>query len=165
MSFGFKGRDGKPPKEIRGWGENQFGHFALDLIKTDTKLDEENQGHFAMLQSRGFGFVTFKDEEAMKNAIEGMNDHDLDGRNITVNEAQFREGGNGDGRGDLLPLSLQVYEIGLANLEEIGVFLDDLRSGFGVFFDDLRSGFSVKWSIRKRKAIQMSDKYNSFEQR
>ncbi|KAK4363041.1 hypothetical protein RND71_018282 [Anisodus tanguticus] len=64
-------------------------------------------------RSRGFGFITFKDEEATKNAIEGMNDQDLDSRNITVNEAQSY-GGGGGGRGDLLPLSLQVYETGLA---------------------------------------------------
>ncbi|KAL6979169.1 hypothetical protein U1Q18_020836 [Sarracenia purpurea var. burkii] len=37
--------------------------------------------------SRGFGFVTFKDEQSMKDAIEGMNGQDLDGRNITINEA------------------------------------------------------------------------------
>ncbi|MBT2983560.1 RNA-binding protein, partial [Vibrio anguillarum] len=49
-------------------------------------------------RSRGFGFVTFKDEQAMRDAIEGMNGQDLDGRNITVNEAQSR-GGGGGGRG------------------------------------------------------------------
>nr|GLL28475.1 glycine-rich RNA-binding protein-like [Ipomoea trifida] len=41
-------------------------------------------------RSRGFGFVTFKDEQAMKDAIEGMNGQSLDGRNITVNEAQLK---------------------------------------------------------------------------
>ncbi|KAJ0239235.1 Glycine-rich RNA-binding protein 8 [Hirschfeldia incana] len=51
-------------------------------------------------RSRGFGFVTFKDEKAMKDAIEGMNGQDLDGRAITVNEAQSRgSGGGGGGRG------------------------------------------------------------------
>nr|P84977.1 RecName: Full=Glycine-rich RNA-binding protein 3 [Populus euphratica] len=48
--------------------------------------------------SRGFGFVTFGDEKGFgfvtfgdeKDAIEGMNGQDLDGRNITVNEAQSR---------------------------------------------------------------------------
>ncbi|XP_049409312.1 glycine-rich RNA-binding protein GRP1A-like isoform X2 [Solanum stenotomum] len=48
-------------------------------------------------RSRGFGFVTFKDEQAMRDAIEGMNGQDLDGRNITVNEAQSRGGGGGGG--------------------------------------------------------------------
>ncbi|XP_019186554.1 PREDICTED: glycine-rich RNA-binding protein GRP1A-like [Ipomoea nil] len=57
-------------------------------------------------KSRGFGFVTFKDEQAMKDAIEGMNGQSLDGRNITVNKSQSRgsggsgarrEGGSGGG--------------------------------------------------------------------
>ncbi|KAI3525367.1 hypothetical protein L1887_04112 [Cichorium endivia] len=48
-------------------------------------------------RSRGFGFVTFKDEQALKDAIEGMNGQSLDGRNITVNEAQSRSGGGGGG--------------------------------------------------------------------
>ncbi|KAK9047985.1 hypothetical protein SSX86_033053 [Deinandra increscens subsp. villosa] len=49
-------------------------------------------------RSRGFGFVTFKDEQSLKDAIEGMNGQSLDGRNITVNEAQSRSGGGGGGR-------------------------------------------------------------------
>ncbi len=51
-------------------------------------------------RSRGFGFVTFSNEQAMRDAIEGMNGQNLDGRNITVNEAQSRgSGGNGGGGG------------------------------------------------------------------
>ncbi|KAG2319041.1 hypothetical protein Bca52824_012254 [Brassica carinata] len=46
-------------------------------------------------RSRGFGFVTFKDEKSMRDAIEEMNGKELDGRTITVNEAQSR--GSGDG--------------------------------------------------------------------
>ncbi|MBA0815550.1 hypothetical protein Gohar_000314 [Gossypium harknessii] len=48
-------------------------------------------------RSRGFGFVTFRDEKAMRDAIEGMNGQNLDGRNITVNEAQSRRSGGGGG--------------------------------------------------------------------
>ncbi|KAK4258645.1 hypothetical protein QN277_005072 [Acacia crassicarpa] len=48
-------------------------------------------------RSRGFGFVTFANEQAMRDAIEGMNGQDLDGRNITVNEAQNRGRGGGGG--------------------------------------------------------------------
>ncbi|CAN7126548.1 unnamed protein product [Brassica rapa subsp. narinosa] len=50
-------------------------------------------------RSKGFGFVTFKDEDSMRAAIERMNGQELDGRNITVNEAQARSsrGGNGGG--------------------------------------------------------------------
>ncbi|KAI3913812.1 hypothetical protein MKW92_051317, partial [Papaver armeniacum] len=50
-------------------------------------------------RSRGFGFVTFANEQAMKDAIEGMNGQELDGRTITVNEAQSRSGGGGGGYG------------------------------------------------------------------
>ncbi|XP_071717420.1 glycine-rich RNA-binding protein GRP1A-like [Rutidosis leptorrhynchoides] len=48
-------------------------------------------------RSRGFGFVTFKEEQCLRDAIEGMNGQSLDGRNITVNEAQSRSGGGGGG--------------------------------------------------------------------
>ncbi|NBH31877.1 RNA-binding protein [Staphylococcus warneri] len=50
-------------------------------------------------RSRGFGFVTFKEEQSLRDAIEGMNGQSLDGRNITVNEAQSRSGGGGGGGG------------------------------------------------------------------
>ncbi|XP_072957213.1 glycine-rich RNA-binding protein GRP2A-like [Typha angustifolia] len=50
-------------------------------------------------RSRGFGFVTFANEQAMRDAIEGMNGKNLDGRSITVNEAQSRGGGGGGGGG------------------------------------------------------------------
>ncbi|KAF5727207.1 hypothetical protein HS088_TW22G00895 [Tripterygium wilfordii] len=50
-------------------------------------------------RSRGFGFVTFSNEKAMRDAIEGMNGQNLDGRNITVNEAQSRGSGGGGGYG------------------------------------------------------------------
>ncbi|KAG8062052.1 hypothetical protein GUJ93_ZPchr0003g17126 [Zizania palustris] len=50
-------------------------------------------------RSRGFGFVTFSSEQSMRDAIEGMNGKELDGRNITVNEAQSRRSGGGGGGG------------------------------------------------------------------
>ncbi len=42
-------------------------------------------------RSRGFGFVTFVNDEDADKAIEALNDHELDGRNIAVNEAKPRE--------------------------------------------------------------------------
>ncbi len=48
-------------------------------------------------RSRGFGFVTFLEQDAMLKAIEEMNGKELDGRNITVNQAQSRSGGGGGG--------------------------------------------------------------------
>lgn len=50
-------------------------------------------------RSRGFGFVTFENEQAMLDAIEQMNGKELDGRNITVNQAQSRGSGGGGGGG------------------------------------------------------------------
>ncbi|KAI7728893.1 hypothetical protein M8C21_005598, partial [Ambrosia artemisiifolia] len=44
---------------------------------------------------RGFGFVTFREGQSLRSAIEGMNSQSLDGRNITVNEAQSCNGGGG----------------------------------------------------------------------
>jgi RNA recognition motif-containing protein len=49
-------------------------------------------------RSRGFGFVTFARDEDAKTAISKMHGSSLDGRTITVNEAQEkspREGGRG----------------------------------------------------------------------
>ncbi len=50
-------------------------------------------------RSRGFGFVTFVDDQAGIAAIEGMNGTQLDGRSLNVNEAQERapRGGGGGG--------------------------------------------------------------------
>eukprot|EP00252_Welwitschia_mirabilis_P014038 TRINITY_DN31062_c0_g1_i1.p1 TRINITY_DN31062_c0_g1~~TRINITY_DN31062_c0_g1_i1.p1 ORF type:complete len:147 (-),score=12.73 TRINITY_DN31062_c0_g1_i1:489-929(-) len=50
-------------------------------------------------RSRGFGFVTFGDEQSMLDAIEAMNGKELDGRSITVNQAQSRGSGGGGGGG------------------------------------------------------------------
>ncbi len=49
---------------------------------------------------RGFAFVTFSSEQESKAAIEKMNGADLDGRQLTVNEARPKEeqGGGGGGR-------------------------------------------------------------------
>ncbi len=52
-------------------------------------------------RSRGFGFVTFAEDDAADKAIAAMNDTELDGRTIKVNVAQDkrREGGGGGGGG------------------------------------------------------------------
>ncbi|CAA7390414.1 unnamed protein product [Spirodela intermedia] len=44
-------------------------------------------------RSKGFGFMTFSNEQVMNDAIKGMNGQDLDGRSITVNQAQSRGSG------------------------------------------------------------------------
>jgi RNA recognition motif-containing protein len=42
-------------------------------------------------RSRGFGFVTFEDDEVADKAIAGLNNTELDGRTIRVDVAQQRE--------------------------------------------------------------------------
>ena len=51
-------------------------------------------------RSRGFGFVEMATKEDGENAINMFNGKDLNGRNLTVNEARPREDrGGGGGRG------------------------------------------------------------------
>ncbi len=54
-------------------------------------------------RSKGFGFVEMNDDEAAKKAIAGLNETELEGRAITVNEARPMEQrdnrGGGGGRG------------------------------------------------------------------
>ncbi|KAK9177032.1 hypothetical protein WN944_029051 [Citrus x changshan-huyou] len=69
-----------------------FGAYG-DILESKIINDRETG------RSRGFGFVTFRDEKSMRDAIEGMNGQNLDGRNITVNEAQSRGSGGGGGGG------------------------------------------------------------------
>ncbi len=50
-------------------------------------------------RSRGFGFVSFVEEEDAKKAIAAMNGTELDGRTIKVDMAQEKESRPGGGRG------------------------------------------------------------------
>ncbi len=42
-------------------------------------------------RSRGFGFVEMEDSKEAGNAMEALNDSDIDGRKIVVNEAKPRD--------------------------------------------------------------------------
>jgi RNA recognition motif-containing protein len=48
---------------------------------------------------RGFGFVEMPDDSQANAAIAALNGKNVDGRDLTVNEAKPREGGGGGGRG------------------------------------------------------------------
>ncbi|CAA0827658.1 Glycine-rich RNA-binding protein 8 [Striga hermonthica] len=72
--------------------EQAFSKYG-EVLESKIIMDRETG------RSRGFGFVTFGDEKAMRDAIDAMNGQELDGRNITVNEAQSRGGGGGGGGG------------------------------------------------------------------
>jgi len=59
-------------------------------------------------RSRGFGFVTFSNQQEADNAIVQMNDQELDGRRLRVNVANQRTGGSGGsgyGAGPMYPQS------------------------------------------------------------
>jgi cold-inducible RNA-binding protein len=49
-------------------------------------------------RSRGFGFVTFEDGDAVQQAL-SLNGTDLDGRSIRVDKANSRPSGGGGGGG------------------------------------------------------------------
>ncbi|KAJ4963819.1 hypothetical protein NE237_023758 [Protea cynaroides] len=68
---------------------SQYGKIIESKIISDRETD----------RSRGFGFVTFRNEQSMRDAIERMNGQDLDGRNITVNKVQTKGCGGGGGGG------------------------------------------------------------------
>jgi RNA recognition motif-containing protein len=48
---------------------------------------------------RGFGFVEMGSSEDADKAIQELNGHSMDGRQLTVNEARERNSGGGRGRG------------------------------------------------------------------
>jgi len=82
--------------------EDLFKQFG-DVTSAKVIIDRE------MNRSKGFGFVEFEDDEAAKKAIDQLNNTELQGRTIVVNEARPQEpraprrdfggdrGGNGGG--------------------------------------------------------------------
>jgi len=50
-------------------------------------------------RSRGFGFVTFANQEDANTAMAAMDGASVDGRTLKVNEAHERTRGGGGGRG------------------------------------------------------------------
>jgi len=65
---------------------SQYGSVTSAKI-----LKEKNTG-----RSKGFGFVEMEDDEAAKTAIASLNESEVQGRKLIVNESQPRpEGGGG----------------------------------------------------------------------
>lgn len=67
------------------------------VLETNLMMDRETG------RPRGFGFVTMASVEEAQKAISAMNGAELDGRNLTVNEARPKtdrpaSGGRGNGR-------------------------------------------------------------------
>ncbi|UEG51289.1 RNA-binding protein [Ferruginibacter lapsinanis] len=50
-------------------------------------------------RSKGFGFVEMEDDEAAKTAISNLNETEVQGRKLIVNESQPRPEGSGGGGG------------------------------------------------------------------
>lgn len=74
----------------------------IDWATTDDQLKELFEQHGEIEEaiilkdkfsgrSRGFGFVTFVNDEDGDKAVEALNGHDLNGRELAVNEARPRE--------------------------------------------------------------------------
>jgi RNA recognition motif-containing protein len=64
---------------------------AVDSVKIVTDRDTG--------QPKGFGFVEMTNDAEAQNAITALNDRDLEGRTLTVNEARPKAEGSGGGFG------------------------------------------------------------------
>ncbi len=60
---------------------SQFGEVETVTIIMDKKTN----------RSKGFGFVEMTDDEAARDAISTLNQKDIDGRKVRVNEAEERK--------------------------------------------------------------------------
>ena len=67
----------------------QFGEILEATVVTDRQTG----------RSRGFGFVTFVDDDNALKAVSELDGTELDGRNIRVNEAHDKPQGGGGGGG------------------------------------------------------------------
>ena len=76
--------------------EEWFGKYGT--VRSAEVVKDRDTG-----RSKGFGFVEMADDNAAREAIEGLNGRDQEGRALTVNEARPKEsrsgGGYGGGRG------------------------------------------------------------------
>jgi RNA recognition motif-containing protein len=77
--------------------EQMFGEFGT--VQSVNIIEDRETG-----RSRGFAFVEMSSKEEGQRAIEALNGKEMDGRNLTINEAKPREergggGGYGGNRG------------------------------------------------------------------
>ncbi len=71
-----------------------FSHYGS--VQSAQVISDRDTG-----RSKGFGFVEMDTEAEAQAAIQSLNEHEYDGRRLTVNEAKPREdrrGGRGSGR-------------------------------------------------------------------
>ncbi len=88
------------------------GNLSFDTSESDLRSAFEAHGTVDSVavvsdkytgRSRGFGFVEMNNDEEAKTAMGELNEKELDGRKLNVNEARPREdrgsgGGGGGGR-------------------------------------------------------------------
>lgn len=74
--------------------EEMFSKFGS--VRSAEVIQDRDTG-----RSKGFGFVEMADDNAAREAIDGMNNQEHEGRTMTVNEARPKEsrGGGGGGGG------------------------------------------------------------------
>src|SRR5262249_34349252 len=72
--------------------ERMFQPFGT--VQSATVIIDRDTG-----RSKGFGFVEMSSDAEAQAAITGMGGKEVDGRNLTVNEAKPREDRGGGGRG------------------------------------------------------------------
>ncbi len=84
------------------------GNMSYDTSEDDLRKAFEAHGQVDSVaiisdkysgQSKGFGFVEMSNETEAKAAMESLNDSDLQGRTLKVNEARPRNDNRGGGRG------------------------------------------------------------------
>jgi RNA recognition motif-containing protein len=85
------------------------GNLSWEVTQEDLQEAFQAHGQVASVniitdkytgKSRGFGFVEMPNDEEARAAISALNDQELKGRNMNINEARPRtEGGRGGGRG------------------------------------------------------------------
>ena len=76
------------------------GNLSYDTTEDELRQSFESYGEVSSVniisdrysgKPKGFGFVEMSDQEAAKSAIDGLNNHELNGRNMNVNEARPRD--------------------------------------------------------------------------
>jgi len=67
---------------------------AHGTVSSATVITDKMSG-----RSKGFGFVEMEDDEAAKTAIANLNETEIQGRKLIVNESQPRPEGSGGGGG------------------------------------------------------------------
>jgi len=100
------------PKQEQINKENRMniyvGNLSNDVTEEDLRHEFEEFGQVASAivikdkfsgESRGFGFVEMPSKEEAAAAITGLQDRELKGRKINVNEARPRQAGRGGGGG------------------------------------------------------------------